>query len=322
MKCLPPFVFYDGEPFRRRDAREHVNWMRSELEDINDRRWYHSSFVLDFGAMATGDDAEEGVMYVQPPTVFGAWEVVAAEFMVAKATATSRDYTLTVSDGSTSKTITNTVAAADTLTRAASAVDLQVAANTQVSFTVSGFATEALTACKAVIHIRSDRLGGSVPTMTAGSWLTIDNASSQGLPDAIDSFDSAVDTHNTATRGLRIQVLGWRDPGTTFAAEEDKHNIPATGSKLDSCTGYAIRDGSGSGERITATIKDEGAATIATVNIDPTGATSTASSSNVDINDTQGNDDPTDANDDYTIDWTEAGTGDIKRAYVVLYWET
>lgn len=322
MKAIPPYLFHTGEPFRRRDLVGHMEYALNETLETNSRRYVYSSFVLPFGAFATGDDAEEGAMYVQPPATFGAWEITAAEFMVAKGSATSRDYTLVISDGSASKTLTNTVAAADTLTRVASAVDMQISSNTEVSFTVSGFATEALTACYAVIHIRYDRMQAYDIYSVEDNLPTWSEADDGGIVSAAFSAISSGSGVTGTLEALRIQVLGWRDPGATFAAEEDKHSIPATGSKLDSCTGYAIRDGSGSGERITAVIKDEAASTIGTVNIDPSGASATANSGNVDINDTQGNDDPTDASDDYTVEWSEVGTGDIKRAYVVLYWET
>ena len=321
MKAIPPYLFQTGEPYRRRDMAGHHEWAWNASMDSNARRWTHSSFTLPFGAFATGDDAEEGVMYVQPPAAFGAWEILAVEFMAAKATATSRDYTLVVSDGSASDTTTLTIAAADTLTRAASAVDMQVASNTEVSFTVSGFAAEALTASYVVVHIRHDRYQSADPESLDAflpDWQDLDDGGQ--VSTAFTAISNAAATG--ASSALRIQVLGWRDPGTTFAAAEDTHSIPATGSKLDSCSGYAVRAGSGSGERVTALVKDEGGSTIGTVNIDPSGASATGKSGNVDINDTQGNDDPTDASDDYTVAWSETGSADIKRAYVVLYWET
>lgn len=322
MKAIPPYLFHTGEPYRRRDMAGHFEYAVNAAIESNRQRYTHSSFTLPFGALAASDDAEEGVMYVQPPATFGAWEIRAVEFIAAKGSATERDYTLTLTDGSTSKAVTLTIDEANTLERATSAVDLQVASNTEVSFTVAGFATEALTACQVVVHIRYDRYQGADPWNAEGftpDWSDLDDGGAVSTSLTAQGNASAVSGTGTA---LRIQVLSLRDPGATFAAEEDTHQIPATGSLLDSCSGYAVRAGSGSGERITALVKDEAGVTQGTVNIDPAGASATGKSGNVDINDTQGNDDPTDSSDDYTVEWSEVGSADIKRAYVVLYWET
>lgn len=323
MKFIAPNSFDTGRAFRRSRMKEHVEAVVRDLEDVRGRRYTYSSFTLDFGQLATGDDAEEGVMYVKPPSAdLDDWEIVSAEFMAAKASATSRDYTLVISDGSASKTLTNTIAAADTLTRVASAVDMQVAAGTEVSFTVSGFATEQLDACKVVVHIRYDRCQDASTTAlraVAPVWRNMDNGSVMSSFFSADSTQSVLEA-NSYFEELRIQVLGWRNPGLTFAAEEDVHEIPSCGLRLAAYSAYVIRDGSGSGERITATLADENASTVATINIDPSGASSTAST-HASLVEVQTVNDPDDPSDNYTITWTETGSGDIKRAYVVLYWE-
>ena len=96
MKFTAPNTFTDSTPFRRARLKEHCDAVARDYEDQAQRRYIHSSFVMDFGQLATSDDAEEGVMYFKPPALFNDYEIESVEFQASKATATSRDFTATV----------------------------------------------------------------------------------------------------------------------------------------------------------------------------------------------------------------------------------
>lgn len=315
MKTLPPLSVPTGATWRPSWARRIWQWMRKDRDELNARRFYHSEFILPFGAMATGDNAEEGVMYVRPPAAFGAWEIVGVELRVRNGTG-SGTYTLDVTDGSSSLAqVSASISAADTWTSASSIGTLKVPSNTEVSFTLAGFAATALTDCAVTVYVRFDRLGGTLsetfdpPADSATKNPTTFN-------NAVSAYQTDIDANANATTALRIQVLSLRDlNGTNFSRT---FGIPATGSTINSMGLYLLQTIS---DDTDFTLRNEAGTSLGTANLTGAGNASTVKNT-VTLGDTQ-TDDPDDVADAWSLDIDVNGTStDAFRAYAVLYWET
>lgn len=317
---VSPVIYRDADTLNPSDLRRTFEYCRASLDDALRHRWVHSCFVLDYKdlAQSPADGTNEGVFKVQPPAVFGAWEIVGVELRVAAASGT---HTLVVANGGTTAetlTLTATDAAVHTLEQ--KTTNIKVAAAAEVTFTLTGYATVAVANAQVTVHIRSDRLGGTIPDAFTPPSIQ-DGSVLDGTTDIAAQFtnwETDADLHNTSTRALRIEVYSMRNntvsnpPARTF-------DLPATGSKLDSFGAYLLQSSDDTLFRVTDT--DTATNYDATV---AAGADANTFASTVEttVNATQVNDDPDDTADSWTVTIDSSGaTTDVKRAYIVLYWE-
>lgn len=321
MKSLAPRIFRDADTLRPSDLRATFEHWRRDLDDLERHRWTHSCFVLDFKDLdqAGPDGTNEGVFKVQPPAALGAWEIVGLEARVAAA---SGDHVLTVADdGTTIDTLTVTATSATAFAAETKATSHQIAAGSEVTFTLTGYASVAVANAQVTVHIRSDRLGGSVPaTLDIPTFQDGSTVDGSDLAAEIQDYKDDIDAHNTGNTALRIEVLQIRnDTGTNPVALQ--FAIPATGSTLHSFGAYLLQT-SGGGHQTLFRVTDTDTATNYDVTVVGGGVNTFASDAETSVAATQANDDPDDTADHWTATIDPAGTStDVKRAVLVLYWQ-
>lgn len=311
MKPKIPFTFATGDTLAPTKLNDNFLQMALDLEEVLARKYFYSSFVLDWTGLTSGAPSAEHTFLIRAPF---AYEIVGVEVVLYDA---STPATLTITGAGTSfEPMVLTAAGATTEVRDTSNNVVRVPANTEVSFTMDTWAGP-MDKCYAVVHIRHDRAPATTysranaPRFAAG-----ESVAAAKLNTAFSDYETAVAADAAATNGMRIQVVTHRPMAVALAASDADTRIPATGRILHS---YDLVNHGTVGNDVTITVLDEAAATVSTTTVAGAG-TGGAKTQGVSVNQEQANTDPTTVADDWKLRFSRIGASSIDLAYTVMYW--
>lgn len=306
-----PYVFRDGQ-LDPKAINENFRVIGSELDDLKSRRYFHCPIHVDFGEVGSADNAAEVEHIGTVPSV-SSLEVIGVEVFCYAATSQSFTLTLEVSGVAVAgwNDITITGAGATTLAYKAANCNAKLASLDEFSVKLNSYGTASHFAV--TLHTRHCRFDGVLPSDYSPVQVDASNTDSAATLNAgLDNADTELDTEESRRKAMRCthMLLARNKALGTYS-----NKLPSFGGtllRLD-VSGYA--NGASTG---TVTMKDEAAASVGT-------AASWSSSGQINdqinnITDTQGIDDPTDTNDDYDLEISASGAGDLTMVSAFVWW--
>lgn len=312
MKPRIPFEFASGETLSPTKLNDNFMRMATDLEEVISRRYWDSSFTLDFSGVGPGTPTAARSFLIKAPF---AYEIVGIEFVLYEPTAANA--VLSISGTANAiPPITATAAGATTRARETTNAAARVAANTEVTFSVSVWAAT-YDRCYAIIHIRHDRAPAtSYGPASAPRFATGEAVAAAKVNTAFTDYETAVSAEAAATNGMRIHVFSRRDMASALPNSDRDCRVPSQESRLHS---YDLVNHGAVGDDVTITVLDEAAATVSTTTVNGSGSPP-AKTQGVSVNQTQGDDLPEDPNSDWKLRFSRAGAVSVPLAYVVTYW--
>lgn len=277
MKAHNPWTYVTASTLETSRQAENLRLLMNDLGDAMSRRYYYSSFELDWSLLTETSVAGERTYSFAAPW---AYEIVGVELVAAcAATGTA---TLSFAGGVTgAENVVATFAGATTRAYA-SANFIASCSTSTVSFTLTlSPAAYTLTACKAVIHIRTDR-GNAGDTFTQFSTDVL----TYGLPtnqatftNIYTSAGTSVTQNGAATKKPSIQVFTTRNilggaaipssdldlPIAAYAVSRRMQRITVGCTVANTSTVVgSVRDNTAASTAISVTVTGAGATTLAT----------------------------------------------------------
>lgn len=221
-----PYTFASGETLTPRKLTGNLKQIAADVSDNLSKRFYYSSFVLDFSG-CSGTPSEEKTFRIKAPYYY---EIVGVELVLYHASGST--VTLSATGSGLSGWTDVSVASAGATTKAKEVANFVASntADTEVAFTIS---TASLTSCKAVIHIRTDR-GNAGASHAEYTPTTIASGAAVARATLNSEFTSATaavarDTNND--KGQRIQVFARRGAGALTVAR-NSIRIPSSSQRI------------------------------------------------------------------------------------------
>ncbi len=319
MKARDPIQLQDGQTFPPSVLATNFRALSNDIRSCMDKRYTYSSFTLDFSGL-TDASAAALLTYTIPFHVL--FDIVGIELVLYAATTNLASVTLTPSIAAAPAV---TVVPAGATTKASSTKSCSASViSTAATFTLSAVSSGAftLTACKAVVHIRTDR--GNLSNNDHTPY-NITELPTPGRPFELAPVNTeftnagaALDRDLVNDQDVRIEVYTWRDlaPGALASTDID-FRIPANGRVIDSMgvglvcaatstAGLDLRSPSAS--VLGTTLVGAGITTLTTGLLNGTEVTQTGSYA-------------TGPTTDYVIRLSRsAGTDALLFVYAVLYW--
>jgi len=320
MRTTPPYIFRTredvGETIPPERIQRLMEWNEEIKKLVESKRYVHSFFVLDFGALSSTPDFENE-RKVKPPASCGNWEIERFEFCATSDVAENLvRVTVESGDGEVFGEATNGEVT-DNVIKYISSGGLNVDAGDEVVFRVTTN-SKALRSCKVVIHVRYDRLQGGVPDAFA-PYIPEDGElwDEAALESAFDTFASDILNHTTKLSALRIETHSLVTNLNDIEGEQEWYQIPALGSRLLGTSHYAVMHAN---QISQMTLRDENTTNQSQITLNGLGVTSPAREGHEEVDVIQAHDDPSNEGRDWEVRVQTTRTHPIRCVWVAFYW--
>ena len=254
-------TFRDGATLDPVALQENLEDLRHVADEITAKRFTHSDIVFVLDNKSDVDDPEVRTFYVYAPYAF---EIVAREMVVYGTD--GKTVTLT-SDATGWVDLTAEADGATTKVYSADARSVLIPANTLTYFRVTLPSSTTLNRCTVILKCRHDRHAGNPPS-TASISARIDGSvddAAANLNTPLSAYATWKTSNDTNNKRQRITIYDVTPASNSFASYEDTFQIPSFGGTVKQLEIQSVQEGLS--PNVTATLKDEGGTTVASVSV-------------------------------------------------------
>lgn len=304
-----PFLFSDNETLTPLKLSSNFKRIKTDIRNLLRRRYFYSSFLINFNTLASGVTQGERSIKINPPKGL---EVIGVEVCYYSTAAT----TVTISSSNAGfESFTVTGVGATQRAYKYKNQSVVVAANSDFDI-ICNQSSGTADGLKIIVHLRVDRFSESEPDeFTFTEFKSGDSALASKLNTLFSTIKTIVDDSDANVDDLRIQVINRIKIPVSLPTVDNKHIIPDSGKSLSKITLGVFGP---VGNSLTGTLTNKTGSTIVAQTVACDGALKLGSTTTSGV---QPDNTPEASTSDWKLTLTRTGTDIIANGYVVLYWE-